>query len=345
MPEPIVALFSSDARELYKADVYRAVALPAGYAIHFRYPRAIIHGSCLTKIDKLKNRKGVIFFVAGNDTNLPEDQRNITIHSVRYVTILDIDEDLEIAHYHFYLRLDEFADVTPHSGVDRDLLPIRTFVSEIPVKEGVNNKWIDRVKVLAPHFQGLAFLMVKGIWGSGKLLTPTYDRENRASRYNLSEESQYRCTLTWYNPGARDTGIHVENSKDSIVELSVPEDHRFGVHEDSDRFKLHTHSLVYKTAETSTYIYDRKGHYNGVEEPKAWRIQLNWTVTRRRKRAVTFGALSALAAVGLLLAKAASDQVTSRAAIFDWTFWALSLTALTCIWCSAGALYELFNKK
>ncbi len=38
-----IVFFSLDARDLYKADVYRALALPTGYALQFRYQRKYIH--------------------------------------------------------------------------------------------------------------------------------------------------------------------------------------------------------------------------------------------------------------------------------------------------------------
>ena len=45
MPSETIALFSSDARDLYKADVFRALALPAGYVLHFRYPQKYVRST------------------------------------------------------------------------------------------------------------------------------------------------------------------------------------------------------------------------------------------------------------------------------------------------------------
>src|SRR4051812_22395769 len=96
MAEKVLALFSSDSRELYKADAYRVLALPTGYSLQLRYRRKHIHGGVLPKIDALVGQKGVVFFVAGNDVSRPENERNISLTSLREFEVVSVREDAVI---------------------------------------------------------------------------------------------------------------------------------------------------------------------------------------------------------------------------------------------------------
>jgi len=152
MPQQIIALFSSDARELYKVDVYRAAALPAGYILHFRYQRKYIQPELLSRIGSLRGARGIVFFVSGNDLSKPSDEQTLAFHSLRTVIVRDVDEDLTINTFHFYLELADFVDSTIHAGTAASLLPPKAFVSEITVDEGPNKQWLDRVTQLSPKF-------------------------------------------------------------------------------------------------------------------------------------------------------------------------------------------------
>jgi hypothetical protein len=96
-----VAFYSSDARDLYKADVYRALALPKGYVLQFRYLKKYIHPDLLANLSNLRGQAGLIFFVSGNNPPVPPTgagngqgrQPALGIHPIRHVTIRDIKID------------------------------------------------------------------------------------------------------------------------------------------------------------------------------------------------------------------------------------------------------------
>ena len=83
-----ICFFSSDARTLYKKDVFRVMALPKGYTIHFRYLFKYVN-LALDKIEDFKNRDCVIFFSYGNDLKNPLPLKNV---SLREAIIEDIKE-------------------------------------------------------------------------------------------------------------------------------------------------------------------------------------------------------------------------------------------------------------
>jgi len=343
MGRQLIAFFSSDARELYKVDVYRAAALPQGYVIHFRYERRYVHAGLLSQISKLKKSPGVIFFLAGNDLKEDANDRILTRHSLREVVIRDVVEDLTIDTFHFYLELGPFIDASPHSSTDASLLPPNAFVSEISVEEGPNKTWLHRVKELTPFFKSVTFFSVQAVSHGKKTLKPTYDQFSRSSEYSLAEESKFQCKLTWYDPDARDTGFSVTNTSSVLVDLAIPPNHRLGAQKDTAIFEVYTHSLAQKQASSLSYIQDRKAVMDGKEEPDAWRVELKWSVTRGKGKAILFGALSTAAACGLVLAKLATDNL--GATTFGRINYVLAAVAVPLIWVSAGWLYAFFNKK
>ena len=57
-----ICAFSSDSRELYKADIYRALALPNDHVIHFRYKRKYVDDNLFEDLNSLRNKEVIIFF-------------------------------------------------------------------------------------------------------------------------------------------------------------------------------------------------------------------------------------------------------------------------------------------
>jgi hypothetical protein len=342
MSQPVIGFFSSDATELYKVDVYRAVALPTGYVIHFRYERQYVHPELLTRLSKLNGSNGIIFFVAGNDPNKNPSERTLSWYSVRRVIVRDVQENPTIDTFHFYLELGDFIDATPHSGTNKSLLPPYAFISELSVDEGPNKHWLDRVKQLAPFFRGVAFFTIQDVSHRDTRVAPVYDRYARASQYPLEEEETYQCTITWYNPEGRETGLSATNTNPA-VDLAIPANHRLAAERDTRVFDLQTHSLAQKRLVATSYINDRAAQFNGQAAADAWRVEIKWTISRGWRKAILFGVLSAAAALGLGLAKLATDDL--RTASFDWHNVMVAAAALLFIGVAAGWLYDFFNKK
>lgn len=337
MPRKTIALFSSDARELYKADIYRALALPSGYVLHFRYERLYIEPGLLARVFSLKGESATIFFVAGNNISIPPAERQVSLYSIREVTIKDIVNDLNIDSIHFYLELGDFVDATPHTATDHALLAPKTFVSEISVDDGPNKNWSQRVAAISAHFQDLMFFTIQAIKKDGHVQLPFYDSNTRSSEYRLNEESAYECAIAFLDPGTKPHGLEVANGNDA-VQLIVPAKHRLGAGRDMTIFNLQTHTLPQKNIICFSHLQD-----SGATNREAWSIELKWKLTRGVRQAVIFGIASGVAAIGLAVGKLATDNLAGTN--YGPLNWILGLVSVAFIGSAAGYLYEFFNKK
>jgi len=71
------AFFSSDARELYKIDIFRSLSLPNNHVIKLRYIEDYISDDILDKLSSIKNSEGILFFSSGNKLDEPKEKRKI----------------------------------------------------------------------------------------------------------------------------------------------------------------------------------------------------------------------------------------------------------------------------
>ena len=338
MTDKILALFSSDSRELYKADVYRVLALPPGYCLQLRYRRKHIDGAALAKINTLVGKQGIIFFVAGNDLSKPKHERTLTLTSLRAFEVVEILEDANIETFNFYVKLGKFADATPHPQTALNFRPTQAFVSELSVDHGPNGTWMNRVTAIAPHFPNITFLFVNGIYRGQKPVPSTFNKDSFASEFLLDEESRYKCRMTLHDPTVRPTGLSTFNTS-TAAQLNVPADHRLGTQNESAIFEIQTNSLQQREVACSSYLWDRCGK----PEPEAWKVELRWRVRRGRAKAVMFGVLMAASAAGVAVAKVATDRLSTTP--ISMTNWALAILGGVIIAVYAGWLYEFFNKK
>ncbi len=336
-----IAFFSSDARELYKADIYRALALPAGYILHFRYPTQYIDRGLLGNLKDLLDQPGTIFYVSGNDTSFPEDQRQVKLFSIRSVVVRDVMHDQNIDTIHFYLQLGDFADVHPHADTPPEKLPPYVFVSRVLVETGPKGRWLDRAEAIKADFKPLPFFLIESVSRGSQQLTPVYSHDDKSCSFRLCDESEYQIRLNFYDPWLGATGRTVENGS-SDVGLLVPAAHRIGAETDTQIFKLQTRSI--SSQKLSTYSRLLGLDYVDSQSTKKadFRVSLEWTVMKRWTRIWQFGLLSILAAIGLGLAKLATDNLKS--VNLSMANVLLGLGGLLAIGIAASLLYLVFNK-
>lgn len=342
MENATIVFFSSDARELYKADIYRAMALPAGYILHFRYPTQYIDRSLLANLKELLDQPGTIFYVSGNDTSLPEKDRQVKLFSIRSVVVRGIMVDQNIDTIHFYLELGDFADVTPHEQTPPEARPPYIFVSKILLTAGTKGTWKERAEAIQADFKPLPFFLIKSVSQRSRALSPVYSWDDKSCSFHLSDESEYQVELTFYDPWLGATGVTVENGS-SDVGLLVPAAHRIGAESDTQVFKLQTRSISSQKLST----YSRLLGVDYIADAQAtrktdFRVSLEWTVIKRWTRIWQFGLLSILAAIGLGLAKLATDNLQTDKLVFA-NLW-LGVGGLLAIGVAASLLYLVFNK-
>ncbi len=344
MDEKTIAFFSSDARELYKADIYRALSLPIGYIIHFRYPKQYINDKIKTTLTSLIGQNGIIFYVSGNNTKLKEENRKIKIFSIRRVKVKDFEDNKDNDIVHFYLEVGEFVDATLHHDTIKSDIPPYIFVSNILVEHGPNNEWGKRVDAVRNDFGTLPFFYITQAKQNKKILTPIYSEADRSSSYYLSDESNYQLPVILYDPKLGKTGITVDNQNPIEVSLSIPAGYRIGTEKDLQVFKLQTHSIQERKLLTYSCIrgIDQKA-IKPLHEEADYSVIIEWTVTRGMNKLIQFGLLSLLAAIGVSSGTLATSNLSTIT--FSYMNILLACIAMISIFFAAGLLYDFFNKK
>jgi hypothetical protein len=343
MPREIIALFSSDARELYKGDIFRVLALPHNYTIHFRYRSGYFQDDLLRGLNSLIGKEGVIFYAVGNDLTKPKEQRVITLHSIRNVIIKDIQHDPDLDLINFYLELGDFCDCKPHQATSPQLLPPYLSVSRIQVDDGPNKSWIDRVTSVNDKFDNTLFYLIRSVKHAGEKLEPKYSSEDKESFYELNDEREYQVQLSFFDPTEGQLGINIENTNE-LVQLIVPPGHKVGAPRDTTIFNLYTHTLPTERSIGFSRLF---GHSsvpsNDLLIPLDLRVELRWHVIRGMGRILLFGFFSALAGLGLfgvsIVTKDFSNLSMGPLNVI------LLLISLGLIGLAAGLLYKVFNKK
>jgi hypothetical protein len=149
--------------------------------------------------------------------------------------------------------------------------------------------------------------------------------------------------IVTYDPAQGATGLTVEDGGADVT-LSVQTGHRIGAESDAQPFKLQTHSLPRQNV--STYSRLLGVNYSATAPAVGgpdYRIMLEWTVKKKWTRAWQFGVLSVLAALGLGLAKLATDDLSKFNG--NYVNAILAAAAAASVGLAAGLLYVAFNKK
>ncbi len=342
MTRQTLAFFSSDARQLYKADIFRALALPQNYVLQFRYKNKDIENKLLINIKEFLNQEGLIFFASGNDTTIEQTKRDIRLYAIRKVLVREVYVDDNLGNIHFYLELKEFANTVPHSDTPKDLLPPVTAVSRITVEDSPNNTWIDRVYAVESHFSNSLFYTISSIKHNDRILIPEYSARERASHYNLNDEEKYDIHISFYDPNSGSSGLRVQDSEG--VSLFIQPGHRVGAKRDTSIFRLSTHTLSRQNALAvskllSIYLDNSKQ----VIVNDDYYVELRWQLSKSSWKTWQFGLFSALAASGVLVGNAATKDF-STLSLDTWNF-VVGFVSVMLIGASASFLYKIFNKK
>ncbi len=360
VPASTIAFVGSDSRDLYKTNIFRALALPKGYVWQYRYRRSLIHGDLIIDLKALKGTRAILFFATGNDLTIDENKRKLTYHPIRYVIVRDVIDDPVIGTVHFFLEMDDYADVVPHPDTSADKLSPKCLVTRVTTQDLPGQNWTDRVRGLAAHFPNQLFFYVRAVKKGGKTVQPEYSEHDRAARYTLTEETEYQVEISFYDPKGGNTGLSAENSSPDAA-LDVPSTHHLGTGVDTTTFPLQTHTLSRKQLLAHTLLKERERPNPSAVTPQAsqtaatattpasspapptFDVQLQWYVTRGSHKPWLFGSLAIMAAVGVALAKLATDDLSKTA--LTWVNVCLALGAATCVGVPAGLLYWLFHKK
>ncbi|GAA5522404.1 hypothetical protein LQ318_11695 [Aliifodinibius salicampi] len=339
MSKKVIALFSSDYRDLYKGDIFRVLCLPKNYIIEFRYRKEHLDQDILSKIngDELIDRDSIIFFVSGNDSNLTKEERlrNIEFHPIRKAEIKEIyyDENVEIVN--FYLKLKDFTDKDYHPKTDEKDLPIYKMVSALTLKDVPEKSWINRVKDIEKEFNDSLFFHINSVRDGDKIKEPKYSSNNRSSYYQLQDGKNYQLDLSCYDPKSG-SKLDVSYSSD---DMKIHSSNGFII--DAIRktmiLDLKTNSLDVSSSSAITTLQENANNNN-----KHFSVNLNWRIKKSFWKPWVFGLLSALILIGLIIANASLPDTKP---FLENMSWKLLVLGLIMVGSGSGLLFYLFNKK
>jgi hypothetical protein len=344
----IICAFSSDSRELYKADIYRSLSLPDGHILHFRYKEKYVDENILNSSEDYKNKDVAIFFTHGN--LLDNNESNTVEHiSIRYSELVHYEKSQETGLFHAYLKLKSFCNLNIDSGNSIEKKPPQKFFSELKLTENKNqDNWHSRVDLLKSHFNDHVFYNIKGIYDNQKLIAPTYDSKFKSSHYSLRHGKKYILKMAFANPDVAKTKLDISDSSGEIsincinpLESSVQyDDFEIPVFIKSlqvmNQFSVFTFKPVNDDNNLGEYV-------NNIE------LSLNLSIGRP----LLFGLLSSLAFLAVIISQSISNS--------NWVLSNLNLQVLTSaltsipwiplllseflIFGSTSILFFWFNKK
>lgn len=334
-----IILFSSDAKPLYKGDIFRVLALPDDYTIQFRYPVEYVEKNILRNPSGLVNRDAVIFFLAGNDLSKKAEERKLVPFPIRGCKIKEAFIDSVTSQLFLILELGKFLDCAIKKCTEAQMLPPQTFVSDTQL-EGVNNvQWIDRVKTIEKHFEGILFYRINAIFLEDMIVKPSYSPTRRVSYYDLNEESEYSIECNGYDRGAGDLPLHIKGEYQEIS-LSNSFETGVGAQLDTKRFPLTTRTVSSQSAPAEAVFFSRQSKEEASKDLN--RVILYWRVIRKPEKVEQFAAFTFLAAIGLGLSEEAWKDAQGN--IISPCDVAIKMIGVVIIAYAASQLYRFFNK-
>lgn len=339
-----IAFFSSDFRQLYKSDVYRSLALPKGYIIHFRYQKKYIEEQLLEEIltdighsnSKIINQEGIIFFTSGTDPEISEQNKTSKNTSIRQVKILKYECGENTDLIHFYLELGDFVNFKL-TNVDEG--PVK-FVSRIDVNQTmIKCIWADRVEEIKESFIGALFVNVASINDSkGQNINPRFNDNSGNSYYELIDDKEYSIKLSFYDVSNGNNAIKLEVKNDRIIALETPGEIRIQAPMDDRSLNLTTIAL--DVSKSTAYLRLITSYMEKEKNvPLEMALQLN--VKRQKTKPVIFGGISAVAFIALAVPNVAAKLTNVN--LQTLVIWIVIMAVFFAF--ATGGLYSFFNKK
>lgn len=324
-----ICAFSSDSRELYKADIYRAMSFPEGHILHFRYKPKYVDSNLLAKVASLQGACAAIFYTHGNVDGQPG-----THVSVREATIGKIEVSPDTDLVHVYFRLGKFCNLRLDSANATEKLPPTLFLSELDCTVvGGNDNWQGRVTALAPHFPPITFINIRNVRQKEHHVALQYSDSNRACHYRIEHGSRYVLSISLGNPLSTGNGVEVNESSGNVSINAIKP------LETSAQFDDLEIPLIAKRLQDASYpsllTFSPKSGSGIMSE---YVVNLEVELRSSVAPAIWFGFATVVAVASLGVSQ-------PRSAAATWPSLPVLLLAALLLWSSTSFLYYWFNKK
>jgi hypothetical protein len=326
----ILGIFSSDYREIYKADVYKSLSLPKDYIIHFRYKPKYIDPYLFSNLDQLKGKYGCIFFVP----NYSEERSDLEYISIRDIKVANCiySENTDVVH--LYLLLSEYCNYEINNIVPKEKLPPKIFVSEIEIIEhSDNNNWKGRIEAVNKYFSGYSFININNISQNETIIIPSIVNNGKNTCYDLLQGNDYRINISFANPNNVECKIGIIESQ---LEMSLFGDKPIYSNVQYD-------DLDYGLSIKNLQIMKQHSMINIVpiileKEKLEYSQNIDMDLNLDPQNSLLFALLTLLAVIAYLIIAPASESTI----IHPWWQYVISLSLL---FFSSATLFFIYNKK
>ena len=167
-----ILFFSSDATQLYQADIFRCLAAPDCFTIQFRYRETWVHPEIWRDPKKIRGHAGIVIFIAGNDQKLPIEERTLGFYPIRFCTVKDAFFDHDTEQMIAILALGQFIDCK----FDANEGPPKYYLTRGHGAGHSALSWVASVRRLQSHYPNVVFFRLKTVLAKSEALHPTYSK-------------------------------------------------------------------------------------------------------------------------------------------------------------------------
>lgn len=326
--QPII-FYSSDARPLYKADVFHCLALPDCYTIQFRYPREFVHPDIAANPGAIIGGFGIVVFVAGNDQTVAAEARILTFHSIRFCTVKDAAFDVHTRQLLVILQLHQFVncEVAPEH-------PLRFFVTKGIISSYQPSDWLDCANRVKAWYPETVFFRLNRVLLNTERVSPSYLKYFQMSRFDLHEQTDYSLECLYFDPSARGDAPLSMQSDSPLIQLS----NTFvaGAGAELDKRYIHLKTGVLTSRSDRAFITFSTSRAQPPADHND--LQILWEIRRKKWKDWLFAGCVLVSALGLGMV-----QIGTK---IPGSLWAVLLVLFGggCVATGAALLYRYFNK-
>lgn len=347
MKNKILCAFSSDYRPTYIGDIYKALSMPVGYIMHFRYKKKYVEENILNSLNTLSKKDIVIFF-----TNFENREKNIVKenHAIRKAKLLKIEHDKDTELINIYFSLKEFVNIKLND-VDKSILPPNKYLVELEYSTLEESTWKSKIELLKDNFKTLIFYKINSIYRYNligfKFTKSIKNYQNLHSYYSLLHGKNYflDISISNLNENKEASKLDINGSSADISmnyplpitseldydNLDIPV--YFKTLDVSSEFSFLTFKPIVN--EDSDFYKDINRYFSTIEIIK----KNSYT------KAIVFGVLSTLVVTCIWLLKEGSDSITEFFYGTSDKIDCLTVASIIILLISSSVLFYKFNKK
>ncbi|MFG6117223.1 hypothetical protein ACGTN9_18885 [Halobacillus sp. MO56] len=325
-----IVFVSSNYRDLYVEDIYRALGLPKGFVIQYRYRIKNIDENILAKLKYMRDKEGVIFYCydpsdkAQYHGDIKQCDEKVFI-PIRKVKFIDYSRSEETEQINFFLELHEFIDIeTDVQGSLNNLMAMENNVGEIEIKTIKKVSWLKKVESIENYFKEVNFFYVNDIAGK---LSMKYEPTEKKANLILYDESIYTLNVLTYDKSEGQGFIDIVTEGEY---LNLNDTLEKGTKLNSKTLTVDTRPIDFRKDRTYLELKDTNSKFG---------VKMSVTIKKRFKRSFWFGGLSSLALFGFQF----SNLIIKNNLTWENTGWLLSAAILVAL--GVSGLHWRYNQK